>query len=262
MARRRLVELLVEQGLCTDHDRARRLVMAGEVVVDGRVAITPGALVSLESSLHLRPKPLYVSRGGLKLEAALNAFHLELHDRVIADVGASTGGFTDCVLQRRAARVYAIDVAKGALAWSLRTDPRVVALEGINVMHLDELPEAVDLVTVDLSFTSLRLVLPKVSRWLKPEGDVIVLIKPQYEVDSLSQLIRGIVVDPVERRRIVGRLLRWMKRQSWDIEGLITSPIRGSGGNWEYLTHLRQGSPGSPLSDLDITEIVASVIPV
>ncbi len=252
MARRRLDELLVEKGLCADRDEAMRRVMAGEVLMKGHTATTPGVLVDPEAELRLKPGRRYVSRGGLKLEAALKAFGVNLSGKVVADVGASTGGFTDCALQRGAGRVYAIDVATGVLAWSLRTDPRVVVMEEVNAMYLDALPERVDVVTVDLSFTSLRRVLPQAVRWLKPEGEVIALIKPQYEADSPHQLVGGVVVYPTKRRRIVVRLLCWAQGQGWSIKGLIESPIRGSGGNWEYLVHLRRSEAGSSLSEVEI----------
>jgi len=261
MARRRLDELLVERGLCPDRDQAMRRVMAGEVLVDGQIATTPGVLVDSEVELRLKPRRRYVSRGGLKLEAALSAFGVHLSGKVVADIGASTGGFTDCALQHEAERVYSIDVATGALAWPLRTDPRVVVMEGVNAMHLDGLPERVDLVTVDLSFTSLQLVLPQAVRWLKPRGEVIALIKPQYEAQSPPQLVGGVVVDPAERQRIVALLLYGIQERGWAIKGLIASPIRGRGGNWEYLVHLRREGVGRPLSDAEIERIVASLIP-
>jgi len=219
-------------------------------------------LVDPGAELRLKPKPAYVSRGGLKLEAALRGFGLDVSGKVVADVGASTGGFTDCALQHGAERVYAIDVGTGALAWSLRIDPRVVVMEGVNAMHLDELPKRVDVVTIDLSFTSLELVLPQAPRWLKPRGAVIALIKPQYEASSPSQLVRGLVLDPRERRRIVARVLVWAHQQGWRIKGLIPSPIRGSGGNWEYLAHLRRAEVRSPLDDAEIDTMVASAIPL
>jgi len=261
MARRRLDELLVERELCPDCDQAMRRVMAGEVLVDGQIATTPGVLVDPEVELRLKPRRRYVSRGGLKLEAALSAFGVHLSGKVVADIGASTGGFTDCALQHGAERVYSIDVATGALAWSLRTDPRVVVMEGVNAMHLDALSERVDVVTVDLSFTSLQLVLPQAVRWLKPRGEVIALIKPQYEAQSPPQLVGGVVVDPAERRRIVARLLRWAQEQGWAINELIASPIRGRGGNWEYLVHLRREGVGRPFSGAEIEGLVASAIP-
>jgi len=239
-----------------------RWVMAGQVLVDGQIATTPGRLVDPGAELRLKPKPAYVSRGGLKLEAALRGFGLDVSGKVVADVGASTGGFTDCALQHGAERVYAIDVGTGALAWSLRIDPRVVVMEGVNAMHLDELPKRVDVVTIDLSFTSLELVLPQAPRWLKPRGAVIALIKPQYEASSPSQLVRGLVLDPRERRRIVARVLVWAHQQGWRIKGLIPSPIRGSGGNWEYLAHLRRAEVRSPLDDAEIDTMVASAIPL
>jgi len=261
VARRRLDELLVERGLCVDRDEAMRRVMAGEVLVDGHTATTPGVPVDPEVELRLKPRSLYVSRGGVKLEAALSSFDVDLSGKVVADVGASTGGFTDCALRHGARRVYSIDVATGVLAWPLRTDPRVVAMEGVNAMHLDALPEKVDVVTVDLSFTSLRLVLPQTARWLKAEGEVIALIKPQYEARSPHQLVGGVVVDPAERRRIVTELLCWAQGQGWSIQGLIASPIRGRGGNWEYLVHLRREGVSRPLAEEEIERMVAEIIP-
>ena len=262
MGRRRLDKLLVERGICQSRDQAMRQVIAGEVLVDGQVAVTPGVLVDAEAELRLKPRRRYVSRGGLKLEAALSAFSVNLRGRVVADVGASTGGFTDCALQHGAQRVYSIDVATGALAWSLRTDPQVVVMEGVNAMHLDALPERVDVITADLSFTSLRLTLPQAFHWLEPGGEVIALIKPQYEAESSRQLVGGVVVDPAERRGIVAGLLHWAQERGWAIKGLIASPIRGSGGNQEYLVYLHTEALSSPLSDAEIEAMVASAIPV
>ena len=259
MARRRLDDLLVERGLCGNRDQAMRRVMAGEVMVDGQRAITPAMQVDKAVELQMRPLPRYVSRGGLKLEAALNAFAISLDGKVVADVGASTGGFTDCALQHGAMRVYAVDVASGALAWRLRTDPRVVVMEGINAMHLDSLPERVHGATIDLSFTSLRLVLPQAVRWLEATGEVIALIKPQYEVDSEHQLVGGVVVDPAERRRIVASLLCWAQQQGWSIRGLTPSPIRGRGGNQEYLVHVRYEEQPR-LREAEIEALTASTI--
>ena len=261
MPRRRLDRLLVERGLCLDRDRATRQVMAGEVLVDGQAAVTPGALVDADSELRLRLRPRYVSRGGLKLEAALSRFDVDLTGQVVADVGASTGGFTDCALQHGAEKVYSIDVASGVLAWSLRTDARVVVMERANAMHLERLPERVDVVTLDLSFTPLRLVLPQTSRWAKPKGETIALIKPQYEVESSHQLVGGVVVDPLERRQIVARLILWILAHGWRIEGLMPSPIRGRGGNWEYLVHLRRQITGPPLGEAEVKAMVACVVP-
>jgi 23S rRNA (cytidine1920-2'-O)/16S rRNA (cytidine1409-2'-O)-methyltransferase len=244
VARRRLDRLLVERGLCASCDEAMRRVMAGEVLIGGRPAVTPGALIDADAALRFKQRERYVGRGGIKLEAALDYFGIRLAGCVVADVGASTGGFTDCALQHGAERVYAIDVATGALHWSLRTDPRVVVMERVNAMHLGALPELVDLVTMDLSFTSLQRVLPQASRWLTPDGSVVALIKPQYEARSPGQLSGGVVVDPDERRRIVGGLLTWAQEEGWQVRGLMQSPIPGSGGNREYLAHLGRGDAG------------------
>ncbi len=262
MARRRLDDLLIERGLCRDRDEAMRRVMAGEVLVDQQAAITPSVLVDPDSELRIKTRSPYVSRGGLKLEAALQAFDLDLTGKVVADVGASTGGFTDCALHYGARRVYAIDVATGTLAWPLRIDRRVVVMEGVNAMHLDALPEQADVVTMDLSFTSLRRVLPQALLWLRPRGDAIALTKPQYETSLPSQLVGGVVVDPVERRRIVACLLCWAQEQGWGVKGLIASPVRGRGGNWEYLAHLIIGGTEPCLSSAHVEAMVASVMPL
>jgi 23S rRNA (cytidine1920-2'-O)/16S rRNA (cytidine1409-2'-O)-methyltransferase len=261
VARRRLDELLVQRKLCATRDEAMRRVMAGEVLVGDRPAVTPGVLVDTGVDLRLKRRRRYVGRGGIKLEAALRAFDLRLEGKVVADVGASTGGFTDCSLQHGAERVYAIDVATGALDWSLRSDPRVVVMEGTNAMHLRSLPEPVDLVTMDLSFTSLRRVLPRAANWLRSEGVAVPLIKPQYEATRSVQLVRGVVVDAEERRSIVSGLLQWAQSEGWRIGGLVPSPIRGSGGNWEYLALLSRAKAGALRSPSEIEGLVRESIP-
>jgi 23S rRNA (cytidine1920-2'-O)/16S rRNA (cytidine1409-2'-O)-methyltransferase len=262
MVRKRLDELLVEKGLCSDRDLAMRWVMAGEVLVDGRTAVIPGLMLEDHAKLQVKTRRRSVSRGGLKLEEALRTFGVCLDGKIAADVGASTGGFTDCALQHGAARVYAIDVGTGVLAWTLRTDDRVIAMEGINAIHLHELPEQIDVVTMDLSLTSLRLVLPSIPYWMGPGGEAIALVKPQYEALSESQLVSGVVSDPLQRRCIVLNLMSWVQRHRWRIRGLIASPIRGRGGNQEYLVHLDRTADQTPLTRSELASRVSNVIPV
>ncbi len=181
MGKRRLDMLLLERGLFDSREKARVAVMAGSVLVDDRPAVKPATLVNEGVSLRLRERPRYVSRGGDKLERALDVFAIDAAGALAADIGASTGGFTDCLLQRGASRVYAVDVGKGQLDMRLRRDPRVVAMEGVNARYLEALPEPPALVTVDVAFISLRQVLPPVRRLLQPGGDIVALFKPQFE---------------------------------------------------------------------------------
>jgi 23S rRNA (cytidine1920-2'-O)/16S rRNA (cytidine1409-2'-O)-methyltransferase len=191
--RRRLDQALVESGLAESRSVAQRLILAGEVRVDGETAVKPSQLVSPERRLEVVSPPRYVSRGGFKLEAALRAFELDVANKVCADVGASTGGFTDCLLQSGARRVYAIDVGKGILHWRLRQDGRVVVVEGTNARYLDVLPEPIELVSIDASFIALSLLLPRAAEWLVAGGDVIALIKPQFEAGRRAVDRGGVV---------------------------------------------------------------------
>jgi len=198
--KRRLDVLLVERGLADSRNQAQRLIMSGQVRLGDRVLDKPGMRVPISAEIVVQEKLPFVSRGGVKLQAALEAFAVPLAGIVAADVGASTGGFTDCLLQHGAARVYAIDVGRGQLAWKLRTDPRVIVMERTNVRYLAALPEPVDLVTIDVSFISLRLVLPVVMGWLKPRGQIIALVKPQFEAERRQVGKRGVVRDKAVRR--------------------------------------------------------------
>ncbi|RLC56795.1 MAG: TlyA family rRNA (cytidine-2'-O)-methyltransferase, partial [Chloroflexota bacterium] len=207
MAKRRLDVLLVERGLAESRTQAQRLIRAGLVRVAGQVADKPGTQVATNAAITLQARPRFVSRGGEKLEAALVRFGLDVRGWVAADVGASTGGFTDCLLQHGARRVYAIDVGYGQLDWRLRNDPRVVVMERTNARYLESLPEPVDLVTVDVSFISLGLILPMAVRWLKPGGQVVALIKPQFEAGRREVGKGGVVRDPQVHRRVLERVL-------------------------------------------------------
>ena len=242
--------LLVQRGLAASRERAQALIRAGQVLVNDEVADKPGRRVAADAALRLRSRLPYVSRGGLKLGAALDAFGLDVAGWVVADVGASTGGFTDCLLQRGAARVYAIDVGYGQLAWKLRQDPRVVVMERSNVRFLERLPEPVDLATVDVSFIGLELVLPVVQRWLKPQGHIVALVKPQFEAGRKQVGKGGVVRDPAVHRQVLTRLTGWAVEQGLHVLGLIPSPITGPKGNVEFLLHLSPTSLEGAAADL------------
>lgn len=233
--KRRLDTLLVERGLVETREKGRRLIMAGQVRVDGQLVDRPGAGVAPEATLEIIAPPRYVSRGGEKLEAALQTFGLDVTGLVAADVGASTGGFTDCLLQHGAARVYAIDVGYGQLDYRLRTDPRVVVMERTNARYLDALPEPVDLITIDVSFISLTLILPAALKWIRPEGNIIALIKPQFEAGPEHVSKGGVVRQPEVHRTVLARVLGWADQHELGLRGLMRSPLLGPAGNVEFL---------------------------
>lgn len=223
--------------------------MAGAVTVAGRVVDKPGSPVPEAAAVSVQHRPRYVSRGGEKLERALDAFGLDVTGLVAADIGASTGGFTDCLLQRGAARVYAVDVGYGQLDWKLRSDPRVVVLERTNARHLTALPEPADLATVDASFISLRLLLPPIGRLLKPGGAVVALVKPQFEAGREQVGKGGVVRDPEIHRAVLRDLAEWGERESFGVRALTVSPLKGPAGNVEFLALVVPGEPNAP--DLD-----------
>jgi 23S rRNA (cytidine1920-2'-O)/16S rRNA (cytidine1409-2'-O)-methyltransferase len=227
------------------------MIMAGEVLVDGQRQDKPGMAVALDADIMLVAPLPYVSRGGYKLAAALDAFALDVNSRVCADVGACTGGFTDVFLQRGAAQVYAIDVGQGQLDWKLRQDERVIVMERTNARYLEKLPQPVTFVAIDVSFISLKLILPAVRNWLARPADVVALIKPQFEAGPEQVGRGGIVRDAAVRRQVLRDVLRWAQEQGWRVDGLVTSPIQGSDGNIEYLVWLRrENSSGSDLEAL------------
>jgi 23S rRNA (cytidine1920-2'-O)/16S rRNA (cytidine1409-2'-O)-methyltransferase len=240
----RVDALLVQRGLAPTRERAQALILAGLVVADDHRVAKPAERVEPEAGLRLKGEPNpYVSRGGLKLAAALDAFGVDPQGRTCVDVGASTGGFTDCLLQRGARRVYAVDVGYGQLAWKLREDPRVVSLERQNVRSLprEAIPEAVDLVVADASFISLRLVLPKVEELLEPEGEAVVLVKPQFEVGRGLVGKGGVVRDERLRREALEEVCGFAQAGGFEVLGTLESPVPGAKkGNVEYLVHLRR----------------------
>ena len=239
----RLDMALVRRGLVPSRERARALIMAGQVYVADRMIDKPGTLIPLEADCRLAETPAEltsVSRGGLKLEKALATFHLDPQELVALDVGASTGGFTDCLLAYGAARVYAVDVGHGQLAWKLRSDPRVVVMEHTNIRHLTSLPEPVQCVVIDVSFISLRLVLPAVVPLLAPEAWIVALVKPQFEAGKAeADKGAGVISDPAVYKRVLDELQEWIaEHTSLQVRGLTESPIHGRDGNREFLLYL------------------------
>ena len=238
----RLDLLLVQKGLAESREKARAMIMAGLVEVEKVAANKPGHLVAPLSNVSVK-KPLpFVSRGGFKLEAALDAFSLDVKDRVLLDVGASTGGFTDCLLQRGAKRVVAVDVGYGQFHWKLRQDPRVVLLEKTNIRNLAPamVKEDLDGAVIDVSFISLKLVLPVVSLLLKPQAFVVALVKPQFEVGKGQVGKGGVVRDPALHQEVLSSLCGFFRGVGWKVKGQMPSPVLGPKGNREFLVYLKR----------------------
>ncbi len=239
--KKRLDVLLVERGLAPSRQRAQAYILAGKVLVNDRPATKSG--VRFEDSVAIRvkaPDHHFVSRGGLKIQGAIEGFQVDVRNRVAADLGASTGGFTDCLFQQGVIRVYAIDVGYGQLAWKIRQDERVVVMERTNARHLTELPEAVDLVVGDLSFISLRLILPAIARIAAPGADCLLLVKPQFEAGREAIAKGGVVDDAAVREAAVNQVLEDAQTLGFECLGQIVSPIKGAkAGNIEHLIHIR-----------------------
>jgi len=246
-AKERLDVLIVMRGLAESRERARAIIMAGEVSVNGKIVDKPGAQITPEAEIAIRAKPRFVSRGGEKLDAALTAFAMDVTGWTCADVGASTGGFTDCLLQRGAARVYAIDVGYGQLAFALRQDSRVYTIERTNARYLEQLPEPVTLVVVDASFISLRLLLPTITRWLMPSAWVIPLIKPQFEAGREDVGKGGVVRDSAVHARVIREVFSAAAALGLHPRNLIRSPLLGPAGNAEFLALLSWGNSADPI---------------
>jgi len=238
--RRRLDQALVERGLAASRERAQLMVRAGLVRVSGMMTERPDQMVAADQAIELTGARDYVSRGGAKLAAALDAFAVEPRGRRCLDVGASTGGFTDVLLQRGAERVIAVDVGYGQLAWNLRQDPRVIVLERVNIRRLDQLPVPADLAVIDVSFISLRLVLPRVRDLLSPPGDVIALVKPQFEVGKGAVGKGGVVRDPMQHQQVLEAISDFARELGYLVAGQMPSPIQGAKGNREFFLDLRR----------------------
>lgn len=242
MTRERIDKVLVERGLAESRTRAQALILAGQVLVREQRIDKPGQLIDPNDDIRIKGETLrYASRGGLKLEAALREFKISPEGKNCIDVGASTGGFTDCLLQHGAPRVWAIDVGHNQLVWRLRQDPRVAAMEGVNARNLnpDQFPVRFDVATIDVSFISLAKVLPAVRECLKEGADLIALIKPQFEVGKGEVGRGGIVTDPAKHRRVLEAIKQAAIEIGLNPAGLIESPILGAEGNREFLMHLR-----------------------
>lgn len=238
----RLDRVLFERGLAGSRERARALILGGRVLVNRRPVTKAGSIVEEAAEIVLKGTDIpYVSRGGLKLKAALDRFGIVLEGKVAMDVGASTGGFTDCMLKEGAEKVYAVDVGYGQFDWSLRNDPRVVLLERTNIRHLNKerVPEEVDFASVDVSFISLRLVLPRVREFLKPGGEAVALVKPQFEVGRAEVGKGGIVRDEARRLEAVEAVRAGAGDCGFRAAGAMESPVRGQKGNVEYLLYLK-----------------------
>jgi 23S rRNA (cytidine1920-2'-O)/16S rRNA (cytidine1409-2'-O)-methyltransferase len=243
--RERIDKLMVQRQLAGSRERARALIMSGRVLVDDQPVDKAGTQVDQEASIRLKGEDIpYVSRGGLKLARALEAFQVTAAGRTALDVGASTGGFTDCLLQGGARKVFAVDVGYGQLAWKLRDDQRVINLERTNIRHLtpDQLDEIPDLAVIDASFISLEKVLPSTTALIKPGSDIIALIKPQFEVGKGQVGKGGVVRDPDQHAQVIEKIKLVAAQAGCQVVQLCESPILGTKGNREFLIHLRTGS--------------------
>jgi 23S rRNA (cytidine1920-2'-O)/16S rRNA (cytidine1409-2'-O)-methyltransferase len=239
--RERLDRLLVERGLVASREEGCRRILAGEVLVNDRPVAKAGSLVDPDAVVRLRGKHLpYVSRGGIKLEQALKEFRIDVREKIALDVGASTGGFTDCLLAHGARRVYAVDVGYGQIDWKLRKDPRVVVLEKRNIRYLkpEELPQTPEFATIDVSFISLRLVIPQVQRLLVPKGEILALIKPQFEVGKGKVGKGGVVRRHEEHLRVIEEIKAAAAAMKLEIGGVTESPLLGPKGNKEFFIYL------------------------
>lgn len=244
MAKKRVDLLLTERGLADSRQKAQALIMAGQVYTGERRCDKPGLTLEEEAPLEVRGGLRYVSRGGLKLEKAMSCFPISLAGKTAADIGASTGGFTDCMLQNGARRVYAVDVGYGQLAWSIRNDPRVVCLERTNARYLttEQIPEPLEFASIDVSFISLGLILPALRPLMAPGGEVAALVKPQFEAGRDKVGKKGVVRDRLVHREVLEHFLGHAEQADFSVLGLDFSPIRGPEGNIEYLGFLRAGA--------------------
>jgi 23S rRNA (cytidine1920-2'-O)/16S rRNA (cytidine1409-2'-O)-methyltransferase len=260
--KQRLDLLLVERGLAESREQARRLIMAGEVLVEETVRDKPGQSFAPDVIVRVRNALPYVSRGGVKLAAALDQFPIAVQSKIAVDVGASTGGFTDCLLQRGVARVYAIDVGYGQLAWKLRTDARVISLERTNIRHLTALPDGTqaDLAVIDASFIGLALVLPTTLQLLRPEADIIALIKPQFEAGKEQVGKGGVVRDSAVHRRVLEAVFHSVQQLGLTIHGLHPSPLLGPAGNLEFLLWCHRSADQDATTNIDMALLITQAL--
>lgn len=248
---------VARRELAPSREKARAMIMAGEVLVDGKMADKPGMRIPVASEITVKSKPRFVSRGGEKLAAAIEAFPVPVEGAVCADVGASTGGFTDCLLQNGAAKVFAIDVGYGHLDLRLRNDPRVVVMERTNARHLETLGENVSLAVMDASFISVKLILPAMLGWMTPDGQMVILVKPQFEAGREDVGRGGVVRDHKVHARVIHEVANFAASIGLHACGVIRSPLTGPAGNVEFLLWLSRQSPATPL---DIAQAVESAV--
>ena len=256
----RLDIVLAKRNLFDSREKAKRAVMAGVVFVNNIKIDKPGTLIPVDAEIEIKGNPIpYVSRGGLKLEKALKEFDIILHNKTALDIGASTGGFTDCMLQNGARKVFAIDVGYGQLAWSLRQDPRVIPMDRTNIRYVkkSDIGEEVDFASIDVSFISLTLVLPVVKNLIKPSGEIVCLIKPQFEAGRGQVGKKGIIKDEKVHKEVLQKILSFALQAGFEVRGLTFSPIKGPEGNIEYLTYLINKKSDSLF---DYTELIDRVV--
>ena len=260
MGKQRLDVAVFERGLAPSREKAQALIMAGQIYVNGQKASKAGLGVTAEDQVKLHGRQLpFVSRGGLKLNKALQCFPIVLEGKTCMDVGASTGGFTDCMLQNGAERVYAIDVGYGQLAWKLRTDARVVNLERTNFRYVtqEQIPEEIDFASVDVSFISLRLILPVLFRLLKAKGEAVCLIKPQFEAGREKVGKKGVVRDKAGHKDVIRTVCALAEETGFIVGGLSFSPVKGPEGNIEYLVFLQKGVSAPTIFPIPVEEVVS-----
>lgn len=257
--KKRLDVLLVELGLFPSREKAKAVIMAGQVYVDCQKIDKPGMDVEETAALEVRGETLrYVSRGGLKLEKAMQAFPISLKGKTCMDIGASTGGFTDCMLQNGAVKVYAVDVGYGQLAWKLRTDERVVNMERTNIRYItrEQVPDPVDFASVDVSFISLKLVLPVAAQLLRGGGGMVCLVKPQFEAGRDKVGKKGVVRERATHAEVLEKAVGYARENGFSVRGLDFSPIKGPEGNIEYLMFLQKGEGESAPAHEEILALV------
>lgn len=255
----RLDVLLVSKGLATSREKAKAVIMAGQVYVKGQKEDKAGSMFDSEAEIEVRGNTLkYVSRGGLKLEKAMECFGVEIEGKVCMDVGSSTGGFTDCMLQNKAVKVYSVDVGHGQLDWKLRNDPRVVCMEKTNIRYVtpEDIEEAPEFASIDVSFISLTKVLGPVRELLTPEGEIVSLIKPQFEAGREKVGKKGVVRDPAVHQEVINKVVAFAHSLGFETKALEYSPIKGPEGNIEYLLWMKKQEESSCQVPFSIEEVV------
>jgi 23S rRNA (cytidine1920-2'-O)/16S rRNA (cytidine1409-2'-O)-methyltransferase len=237
-------QILVERGFFESRERAQRAIMAGEVRVGEQVVEKPAAMINIDAPVSIAESPQFVGRGALKLAGALDHFKIDVRNKAGLDIGASTGGFTDCLLQRGAAKVFAVDVGRGQLAWKIRNDPRVIVLEKVNARFLsrEQIPQPVDLCVVDVSFISLTLILPRAFELITQDGMILALIKPQFELQRQDVGRGGIVRDPALHEKAQQKIVKFVEEADYRVVGLVPSTITGTDGNQEFFVCIRKPS--------------------